>query len=124
MAKRQGKRGIPPSRQRYEESHPTVTVRVSREIYNQLLEIREATGQSWADLMKVALKLQKPVLTRKPNEAELHISFEQGWEHAWNEYALVVPCSKCGKDITVNSDNKQSAIEYLKSGGFQHQKCQ
>lgn len=62
------KRKPPPSRLHYEESHPVISIRMASEIHEQLEEIREKTGQSWADLMKVALNLQKPALTRKPNE--------------------------------------------------------
>lgn len=117
------KKKPPPSRLRYEESHPVISFRTAKGIYDQLEEVREKTGQSWADLIKVALNLQKPVLTRKPDDRELKVAFEEGWEEAWKEYSMVFPCSKCGKDIIVDSENRQFFIQYLKDHGIKHKNC-
>ena len=124
MVKKRVKRHVPPSRIRYEESHPIIAIRVPRQIHDQLVEIREKTDQSWADLMNVALKLQEPVLTRKPDQKELDKAFEEGLEEGWKEYSIVFPCSKCGKDIIVNSENKQLIIQHLRNSGLKHKKCQ
>ena len=55
MAKK-GKRGsIPPSRRRYEASHPTVSFRVDLALYAQLKELKEKANLSVADILKVGL---------------------------------------------------------------------
>lgn len=40
-----------PSRIRYEESHPSVTFRVSREDYERLDQIREKLGMSFREMI-------------------------------------------------------------------------
>ena len=44
-----------PSRIRYEESHPTISCRVTQELYDKLKAIKEQDGQSFADILKVGL---------------------------------------------------------------------
>ena len=46
-----------PSRTRYEQSHPTVSCRVSREIYDRLQAVKEADSKSFANILKVGLGL-------------------------------------------------------------------
>ena len=40
-------------------------------------------------------------------------------------YQIKYPCSKCGSDLILKPDNKdtESAIEFLKSQGWGHSKC-
>jgi hypothetical protein len=45
----------PPSRVKYERSHPTISCRVSLEIYGLLDEARQDEGWSFADLLKAGL---------------------------------------------------------------------
>ena len=54
------KRHAPPSRLRYEESHPTVSVRVSRELYDDLGELRAKSGKSLGDILREAVGRQRP----------------------------------------------------------------
>lgn len=42
----------PPSRVRYEQSHPTISVRINRELYDELKELSRTTGKSFADFLK------------------------------------------------------------------------
>jgi len=49
----------PPSRIRYEKSHPCVTCRVSRAEYDQLDELRRSQGMSFKQLLLVGAGLLK-----------------------------------------------------------------
>ena len=57
----------PPSRIRYEKTHPVVTIRVRPDEFKKLRELRLA-GQSYADTLRVGLGVQetnlKPLLDR------------------------------------------------------------
>ena len=50
---------IPPSRQRYEKTHPVVGVRVNREVYDELKELSKKTGKSFADFLKEGAGITK-----------------------------------------------------------------
>ncbi len=62
--KKSGKKK-PPSRVRYEESHPTVSCRVPWEVYDRLYEVMEEEGKSFADILKIGLKVQKVKAVKK-----------------------------------------------------------
>ena len=49
------KRKTPPSRIKYENSHPTVSCRVSKEIYGKMAKSKEVDGKSFADILKIGL---------------------------------------------------------------------
>jgi hypothetical protein len=47
------RRSTPPSRRRYEASHPTVSFRVDLDLYAQLKGLKEKANSSVADVLKV-----------------------------------------------------------------------
>ena len=47
----------PPSRLRYEQSHPTISCRLPREIYDRLQEMRQQEGGSFTDILKIGLEI-------------------------------------------------------------------
>ena len=56
MVNKQGKRrSTPPSRRRYETSHPTVSFRVDHDLYARLKELKEKANLSVADVLKIGL---------------------------------------------------------------------
>lgn len=48
----------PPSRIKYEQSHPVVSCRLDMDTYTQLHAFLENTGVSFADFVKLELKLE------------------------------------------------------------------
>lgn len=50
------RRSIPPSRRRYQASHPTVSFRVDLDLYAELKGWKEKHNLSVADVLKVGLK--------------------------------------------------------------------
>ena len=63
MVNKQGKRrSTPPSRRRYETSHPTVSFRVDLDLYARLKELKEKANPSVADVLKVGLERCEPLV--------------------------------------------------------------
>ena len=63
MVNRSGKRRpLPPSRERYERSHPTVSLRVDIDLYAQLKALKEKANLSVADVLKVGLRISAPLV--------------------------------------------------------------
>jgi len=105
----------PPSKIRYDESHPTVSVRVTRELYDQLKELREESGKSLGDILREALKLQAPSVKK---------AYQRGYEAAKNEFAIFYKCSVCGGNLTVTSEQAKAAVaQYMREHGWGHSKC-
>ena len=63
MVNKQGKRRpTPPSRLRYESSHPTVSFRVDQDLYSRLKELKWKADLSVADVLKVGLEKSEPLV--------------------------------------------------------------
>ena len=67
MAKRKGK-SQPPSREKYEQEHPTISFRTDRETKRQIDAHREKTGSSYAVLMKGVIEGDKSKAAEKRAE--------------------------------------------------------
>ena len=63
MVNRSGKRrSLPPSRQRYQQAHPTVSLRVDLDLFAQLKGLKEQSGLSVVDVLKVGLEKSEPLV--------------------------------------------------------------
>ena len=63
MVYTQGKRRpTPPSRRRYEASHPTISCRVDPELYGQLKALKEKANLSVTDILKIGLERCEPIV--------------------------------------------------------------
>jgi len=90
MLKTKGKRrSIPPSRRRYEASHPTVSFRVDLDLYARLKELKEKAILSVADVLKVGLKRCEPLV----GEAH-HTGFMGGLAESY-----AVACDDCQDQV-------------------------
>ena len=90
MVNRSGKRRpLPPSRERYERSHPTVSLRVDIDLYAQLKALKEKANLSVADVLKVGLERCEPLV----GEAH-HTGFMGGLAEAYQNV-----CDTCEDEI-------------------------
>lgn len=113
----------PPSKIRYDQSHPTVSVRVTRELYDQLKELRERGDKSLGDILKQAVKQQKPSTTRAYNQG-YNYGYKQGYDEAKSQFAVGYKCSACGGNLTVTSYEEKKAIaQYMRGHGWRHGEC-
>ncbi len=98
-----------PSRVKYEQSHPTVSFRVSRELYDRLQAVKKAEGKSITDVLKVGVGLLE-VKVRKEKEIRDQ-AYEEGWEKGVAEaaelYSVPYSCSVCGKQTVVTTDDEK-----------------
>ena len=90
MVNRNGKRRpLPPSRERYQQSHPTVSLRVDLDLFAQLKGLKEQSGLSVADVLRVGLGICKPVVGE---------SFRNGCMSALAE-AYEAVCEDCEDEV-------------------------
>ena len=87
MANDSGKRKrVPPSRKKYEQTHPIVSARVDVETYKELQELKRVSGISVADLVRVGLEKCSPFAGTASNEGRLS-AFSMAYEAV---------CDECG----------------------------
>ena len=83
---------VPPSRVRYETANPTISIRVSQELKEELEELKIASGLSLADILKAGLDRLKP-----DTEASYERGYVDGYEVAKEEFEVFAPCGTCGR---------------------------
>ena len=113
----------PPSRERYEKSHPTVSARVSLELYKKLNEIREKTGKSFADILKEGLDMQEPTAYDKGYKAGHKKGIELGMR--LGKRVLLGNCTRCGKPITwdLSTEEDKQTLSDAINGKISHIDC-
>ncbi|MBA7607956.1 hypothetical protein ES703_15126 [subsurface metagenome] len=123
MVNGKGKK-IPPSRVRYEATHPIVSCRVSRDEYAQLDEIRTTQGKSLAAILLVGAGLLAP---NKDEKALREKAFQEGFKEATRQVLREVEigkCCVCGKpllwDLT-DAEHRRILSEVLRD--HQHPTC-
>ena len=119
------KKGEPPSRIRYESTHPTIACRVSREIYDRLQEVR-LEGLSLTDIMKTGLEMLEPKIQKvqQARNGGYEAGYREGYQQAEQRYKVIYPCRICGQSIEIKSDKeKQSAATYMRGHGWAHTTC-
>lgn len=107
---------IPPSRKRYEAGHPVVSVRISKEMREELQLVNATSGMSVADVLRVGLDKCKPATEQ---------AFNRGYEYARSIYEVTCWCSGCdrgGLSIEL-SEEKEAAAELLYREGWYCRKC-
>ena len=74
------------------EANPTVSVRISREFHEELQELKEKSGLSMADILKVGLDKLKPDVDQFYDQG-----LKDGYEMAEEEFKVMATCSGCDK---------------------------
>ena len=83
---------VPPSRIRYTEANPTVSARISQELKGELEEMKEMSGLSMADILKVGLDKLKPDVDQFYDQG-----LKDGYQIAKEEFKVLATCSGCGE---------------------------
>jgi predicted transcriptional regulator len=105
----------PPAKIRYNQTHPTVSIRVSKDLYDLLKELREKSGKSLGDILREALGKQAPTAQK---------AFDRGYAKARETFQVTYACSVCGKLMQVTSaDEKQAIAGYMRENGWHHVNC-
>ena len=124
MAKGKKKKTL--SRVKYEQNNPTVSWRVSKELYDRLLVVKEAEGKSTTDVLRVGVGLLE-VKVRKETEVRAQAydeGYDEGHRDAESLYKVTYPCKICRKTIEVMRVKEKEAIKgYMLEHGWAHAEC-
>ena len=109
---------------RYEETHPTVSSRLSRDVHDLLEERPEKLGGvSFANFVKDSLGLLQ---LRMPDIDGIR---ERAWEEGFNQALEITEiwyfCSVCRirTDIEPNSDSHRAMMRYMEEHSWGHASC-
>ena len=112
MAKR---KHVPPAKQRYDESHPIVSVRVDLDLKKKLEELKEKSGKSVGDVLRQAVGVQARSVGR---------AYQSGFADDRKEYQIGYACSVCrGLILLRTEDEKRAAATYMAEHGWHHSTC-
>ena len=115
-----------PSRIKYEHSHPTVSFRVSKELYDRLQAVKEVEGKSVTDVLKVGLG---PLEVKVSKEKEVRDraydeGYGEGYKDAEELYKVTYVCKICRKTVGVMNVKEKEAIKgYMREHGWAHAEC-
>ena len=122
---RKNKSQPPPSRRRYEESHPGISARVSREVYDAVVALKRSQGLSFSDLILIGLGKAKPDLDAAW-EKGTEWGHEIGYEAGQIEFEVTYWCNACGRrHLSITSDEeKDEAAKMMFRAGWHDLDCQ
>jgi len=114
----------PPARVRYEQSHPTVSCRLSKDEYDLLKQrLDDLGGVSFADFVKDSLGLLQLKIpeTREIKEKARRAGYDQGKK----DHQIWYLCAKCGKriDMSPNGNGHKAMVSYMREHGWGHGEC-
>ena len=115
-----------PSRIRYEKRNPTVSCRVSRDIYDRLKNVDKTQNLSMADILKIGLgKIEPKVETREKLWGQgYEEGFEVGWQVAESIFRVTYRCCVCGQILGIDTVQELAAAgNYMTENGWGHASC-
>ena len=108
----------PPSRERYEKGHPTVSARMPIDKRDKLFVVLDRLSLTLAQLL-IRFADEHEIVTRPLEEAR-----KEGFQEAKKIYAVYYPCKKCGKLIAITSaEGKAAAARHMAERGWGHKQC-
>lgn len=106
----------PPSKIKYEASHPVIAFRVSQELFDRIQDAKLLSNASYARLIEIGAGLQ---------QAAHDEGFRQGFGEAKNRYCVAYLCAECGQPIEIQSGEEKKFCEKLMTrAGWRHNNCQ
>jgi hypothetical protein len=114
----------PPARVRYEQSHPTVSCRLSKNEYDLLKQcLDDLGGVSFADFVKDSLKILQLRIpeTREIKEKARRVGYNQGKK----EHQIWYYCNVCKQriDVAPDSESHKAMISFMRENGWGHTRC-
>ena len=108
-----------PSQQRYNEKHPTVSIRVSPEFRDELRKLQVYGGKTLGDILREALGKQFPD-AKKPYDK----GYKEGYGAAKKKYEVTYMCRECFQRIPITGEEaKSAAATYMMRNGWGHEDC-
>lgn len=123
-----------PSRTRYEQANPTVSWRVTKELYDRLKAIKEKESRSFADILRTGLGIIEPRAQEKEEATKKGLA--EGYKKGYNEghkkgyaeaeqlFKVTYPCTICRRTLAITSaQEKQAVTKYMVESGWGHEAC-
>ncbi len=118
MAKARNKRGKPPSREKYEKGHPTVSARLPVEIRDKLRLVLRKLDMSLTEAL-TTLATEQELKLEPLDEAR-----KTGYQEAKSRYLVTFSCDVCGKTMGItNPETKEAVATYMAEHGWGHAEC-
>lgn len=115
-----------PSRVKYEQSRPTFSFRIYKDLDERIREVKKAEGISNINIVEAGVGLFK-VKNRKEKEVRAQAydeGYGEGYRDAEELYKVTYPCKICRKTIEVMSVKEKEAIKgYMRQRGWAHAAC-
>ena len=114
----------PPSRLRYEKSHPVVSIRVDKAVYEKLNRLKTEAGKSYGDVVREGLGIQEHA-----NKKAYDLGYKAGLKDGrrLGKQFYLGRCSICGKslqwDLTSNQ-NKNLLVKIINEAKLYHKGCE
>ena len=126
MKNSKSKKRKSPPRQRYEVRNPVISFRVTKEVKDRAQGAKEKEDMSHLDIYKKGLGI-KEVKIRTEKEI-WQKAYDEGRDSIIDEaaeiFSVYYPCSKCGKEILVDTEEEKQAIrQYMFEHGWGHTDC-
>lgn len=115
-----------PSRIKYEQNHPTISVRLPKDKREKLLAMLKTMDVTLPQLIlnfigEHEIKIQ-PIEIIKGTSFRAGLG--KGYQQAVKNCAIKYPCSKCGKEIVVSTEEEKKAIRgFMTESGWRHGDC-
>ena len=114
-----GSRHKPPSRLRYENSHPVVSFRVKQEFYEEFVRFLHRSNKSIGDFFLEALGIQQ-----SDDDTAYQLAYREGYLEAKKRYRVTYTCIFCRERLEVTSGEAKAAVaEQMKWTPFVHPGC-
>ena len=113
----------PPSRIRYEQSHPVLSCRLSKVDYDLLKQRLEKLKISFATFVKDALGRLE--IKMSDIEEARDEGYSQGYNQAKEEYQIWYYCYFCREQISIdpNSKSHKAILRYMHEHKWGHTSC-
>lgn len=109
------KKHQPPTKIKYDKTHPIVSVRVDQELKKQLDEIKEMSDKSVGDILREAVGVQS---------ISIKNAWKRGVSYGKGIYGVWYKCSVCGGKMLIDSaDEKKAAGKLMREAGWKHGSC-
>ena len=115
-----------PSRDRYDKTHPVVSIRIPEKVYHRLQEVTKATGMSYGDILKLGLGITKTKMkTIEEACADAYLKgIEEGYRVAEEDFKVTYRCNVCEKPIDIDTpEEKKAAAQCMHDLGWGHTEC-
>ena len=98
-----------PSRIRYEATHPAITFRVPRDVYNRLQEYKKETGKTYSEIIAAGIEIDRKL--REVFSNGVASSHDKSNEIPVGAYletpAMLGTCKHCGRPIIWKEKDRQ-----------------